>query len=316
MKTPQISLIVSCSSIERQARTFLESIALTQTTEQIELFLVSWEGYDYRHFVSGNFWKVHTVHFTRSEGLNEALAKAVTLASAEIIVFLEDHTRMEGDLVAVLPEIYAQGNYPGVGWVVKVGVRATLISWIGYLMEYAYWGPGTPEGIRTDLIPGHNCSYRRDELLALGEQLPKYLLPELIFQWKLLQEGKQFYFTTKLAVRHYQYATLGPLWMGNFWYAWSLAANRSTLLRWSTFKRIVYIGAILLKPLVRWKVLLSLPRDPSYYPQYLLLRCAVGITIGFVVAALGESCGYLFGYSHKSVMRLNRYELEFDRGAE
>lgn len=316
MNKPQISLIVSCSAVERQVRTFLDNIARTQTTEQIELFLVSWEEYNYQQLVDARYWNVHAINFPRTEGLNQGLAQAVVLSSAPIVVFLEDHTRMEGDLVSVLPKIYAEGHYSGVGWVIKPGNTESLISWMGFLAEYGYWGPGLSEGPRRNLIPGHNCSYLRSELLALGEELSSYLAPELVFQWKLLDEGKQFYFTTSLSMGHFQFVTMQPFWKANFWYSWNLAASRSTKQRWSLFKKLLYAVAIFLKPIVRWKVLLTTPRDHSYYPKSIVLQSAPGITFVFLIASVGESLGYLFGFSRKSVIEVNRYELGFDRGAE
>jgi hypothetical protein len=312
MNQPEISLIVSCSVIPTQVKTFLDRIVETQPVSKIELLLVVWNGCDYLPLVTAPFGAKYQVNFDPQTGLNEARAKAVGMATTDIVVFLEDHTRVEGPWVDELIRLFSQGEYAAIGWTTKPGNMASKVSWAGYLVEYGYWGPGVEQGQKKDILPGHNCAYTRETLLHQHEQLPFLLLSEAILHWRLLREGKKLFFTTDVTLFHYQFLSLSKFLKANFWYGWSFANTRQKVNGWGILRRGFYALAILLKPLVRWKVLLSTPRDKTFFPAGIVWKCSLNITLVYFIASIGEAMGHIFG-AWKSPVFLTRYEVGFDR---
>ncbi len=312
MKQPEITVIVSCSSITKQVKSFLDHVAKTQPVSKIELFLVAWDGYDYLALATAPFGAKYQINFSPNAALSEARAKAVSMATAKIVVFLEDHVRVEGHWVDTLIRIFDDGKYSAVGWTFKPGDVVSKVSWTGFLMEYACWGPGLAKGEAADHLPGHNCAYTLETLLSQGAELASLLRAESILHWRLLKQGKKLFFTTDIALVHWHFLSMSKMLKGNFWYGWNFADTKQKSERWSLLRRWFYAGAIFLKPLVRWKVLLSTPRDKTFYPPGILWKLSLNVTLGYVVASLGEAMGHVFG-TWKAPVILAHYELGFDR---
>lgn len=310
MPKPSISLILACSSIERQVRSAIKYIQQTQAVANVELFLVSWEGYDFSSFAKG-FFSVTTVTFPRTSGLKKGTAEAVRLATADLVVFLEDHTRIEGNWVDRLPQIHREKDADVVGWTVMPFDRTSEASWSGYLVEYGRWGPGVKEGYYA-MVPGHNTSYRRRSLTEFASQLEYYLVSETLFQSRLVRSGKKLYLTTEFTLSHAQFLSASKFYRADFWYGWAYADTRQKTNSWGYGKRMMFAFIIPLKVLIRWGDLLRTPRDPAFFPRWVVLRNTIGITIGFLTGVVGEVCGYLFG-GGKSQLKLTEFEIGFDR---
>lgn len=309
---PHVSVIVSCSVIRDQVRSFLDHIAETQPVTKIELILVAWKGYDYRELVTAPFASIRQVFFDPGSPLGEARARAVEIATAEVVVFLEDHVRFEGRWVDSLVSLFEREKCGVAGWTVKPGPVSTTIVWTGYLAEYGRWGPGVQPGVTVDDVPGHDCAYRRDCLIRQGEALGDLLRAERLLHRQLLEQGEMIYFTTDFAMRHFQFQSVSRLLRINFWYGWNYADVRQTVRQWGFLWRLVFAMAILLKPIARWRILLAARLDKSFAPAGLIWRCSPGITLTFLVASIGESLGHLIG-RWRAPLILSWYELSFDR---
>jgi len=311
MNTPTLSLIISCSTIERQVRSCIEAIRESQPVGTVELFLVSWEGYDYERF-AGGFHSVTSVRFPKTSSLNKARAEAVKMATAEIVVVTEDHARFTGPWVERLPAIFAAHDADAVGWTTIPHNTERSASWAGYLVEYGVWGPGVREG-RMPMLPGHNCSYRRSALMRDPDMLAHYLQAEYFLHTRLVELRRPLYFTTEFTLVHSQFLSLWKFLLGDFWYGWGFGTTRRQGgERWGIGKRIVYALAIPLKIPLRWMILARSPRDPAFFPKGVLWKHSAGITLGYLAGAVGEFCSYVFG-DGQAHRRLTRYEIGFDR---
>ncbi len=310
MKTPSLTLIISCSSVERQARSCIEHIRETQPVDDIELLLVNWEGYDYSVHAQG-FAAVRTVVFPRTGTLKNGLARALRLASAEIVVFLEDHTRIHGKWAERLPQIFKEKGVDAVGWTIVPYDRTSSASWSAYLVEYGLWGPGVREGYYP-MIPGHNSSYRRSALMEFDAQLEYYLQSENLVQAEMARRGKRQYLTNEFTLAHAQFLSSFRYYWADFWYGWGYADTRQKTRSWGYGRRIFYAAIIPVKIFIRWAVLLKTPRDPSFFPKGVVARHAFGITMGYLTGVLGEMGGYLFG-TWKSQLKSTKYEIGYDR---
>jgi hypothetical protein len=311
MPEPQISLVLSCSSVTAQVRSMLEHVVETQPAGRIELILVAWEGLDYEALAKG-FHSVRTLHFHRDTGLNTALTRAIVEATAPIVVFLEDHVRVRGDWVPGLVRIFTEQKCAAVGWTTLPGDLDSNVSWAGYLAEYGLWGPGVREGQARDHLPGHNTAYDRATLLEYHHVLDNLMRAESLLHWRLLEDGRKLYFTTDFVLRHRQFRLARNLYIANFWYGWNFGDARQIARNWGPVQRAIYAGAIILKPWVRWKTLLRTPRTGPEYPRGVLARTWPMISLAFAAGAIGEAFGYVFG-AWRAPARLTEYELGYDR---
>ncbi len=309
---PVITLIVSCSIFPEQLSAFMRRIEESADLEQVELILVARRGHDYRSVARAAFQAVDAVFIDAGATLNAARAQAVRRAHADIILFAEDHGHLHGPWVQHLPSLYRDPAVSAVAWTIRPGNLKTIASWTGFLVEYGWWGPGVPDGTKLSHLPGHNCSYHRSRLMDLDADLEDLLLAEGILHWHLMDQGDTLSFTTGIHSIHYEPCTLRELWLADFWYGWSFAVARQSFNRWGFGRRLLYAAAIWLKPAVRWREILRTPRDAAFFPKAIVWRCALPITITFLIASCGECLGHLFG-RWKAPKELEKYELASDR---
>ena len=84
---------------------------------------------------------------------------------------------------------------------------------------------------------------------------------------------------------------------------------------WWKFLLVALIFALVntfLKPVLRWKMLLNVPRQGAEYPRGVLLKTWPMISLAFVSGAAGEALGYIFG-AWRAPVRLTEYEVGYDR---
>lgn len=310
MTKPAISLILSCSVAERQVRACIEAIQESQPVSTVELFLVHWDGLDYTPLAKG-FFSVATVTFPRTSSLNVARTVAARRATADIVVVMEDHTHITGEWVVRLPVIFAAHNADAVGWTIVPMDRSSHVSWVGYLVEYGIWGPGATDGLQ-EMLPGHNCAYRRSALFRDESLVEDFLQAENFLHTRIREQGGGAYFTTEFTLAHSQFHSFWKFIAGDFLYGWGYAATRTKINNLGPWKRLFYLLAIPLKVPVRWLILLRAPRDPEFFPRGVLWKHSVGITLGYLAGCCGEIFGYLFG-AGQCRRRLTLYEIGFDR---
>lgn len=137
-------------------------------------------------------------------------------------------------------------------------------------------------------ISGHNSSYKREPLLALGEGLSAMLEAESTMQWRLGEEGHSFYFEPLARVRHYNFSRMADsLWL-HFHLGWLFGANR---FRPRDPRRLVYLAGW---PFIAPLRLLRALRDAARVGTQVNLPVLLTL-LGF--NALGEAVGYAIGRS-------------------
>lgn len=312
MAQPSLTVIVSCSRVDHQLRAFLHHIEATQPVDRIELFLIGWEGLDYSKFVTKQFASVTSITLPEDGSFSTAIVKAVQQASTDIIVTLEDHVRLGGKWVEIIPGYFRDPSVGGLGWTVKPFDTKSSQSWSGYLAEYGLWGPGIAAGSTVSVIPGHNTAYRRAFLLEAIELLDLYFLSQWFLNEHLVKIGRKLVFTPDIVLFHMGFLTWRNYLIACFCYGWCFANVRATVKNFTVFHRALYACAMALKPLIRWKVLIQNRRDGDFLPRGILLKYAPGTTLGFLSEAIGESLGYIFGMQHAQQW-LAKYEIGFDR---
>ena len=225
-------------------------------------------------------------------------------ASAPVVAFCEDHCFPAPGWAQALIARHEQ-NWAGVGAVVENANPGSSISWSNLIIEYGDWlAPHDAGPIHH--IGGHNSSYKREVLVALGEVLESKLEAESTMQWELAQTGHRFFLEPEARIFHTNMEMLWASLHGQFSGGRLFAANRCR--GWPLARRGLYCAASPLIPMVRLAKCLSTLRRigclwmlPRLLPSLALLLLANGI---------GEMFGYGLGPG-KSVQSVT--EIEFHR---
>jgi hypothetical protein len=181
-----------------------------------------------------------------------------------------------------------------------------------YIVEYGLWNQGIHDGVTTRAIPGHNTAYRRKDLIETNALLEVFIQAERIFQLHLLGKGTRFFHTTEFTMFHKHFLTWPEYLKSEFWYGWGYAFTRWKTGHWGRPMRLLFCFGILLKPLVRWWILIKESFARKLFPLTTLLKYSPGITLGYFFGAAGECCGYLLG-ARSAALRLTHYEIGYVR---
>lgn len=219
-------------------------------------------------------------------------AQGIRKATAEVVVLAEDHSFPEPEWVANLIEAHQEQSYTAVAPVVHNGNPATLTSWANYLMCFLDWH--APEG--NGLVPagpGHNTSYKRDQLLNYRERLPEMLKSEKLLHTEFGTQGKRIYLWTGAATHHVNISRFASFLSHSFHGGRIFGAGRRV--NWPWWKRIVYAGGFFLVPPLRWGRMYVALNSPAKRARAHFWAATPLLAIGLAVHAFGEAVGYLIG---------------------
>jgi hypothetical protein len=237
---------------------------------------------------------------------NRARVAGIRVARAPIVALAEDHSFPEPAWAEALLARHAEGTWAAVGPVVCNANPATATSWANMLLEYGPWierdAPST-----VSHLPGHNSSYRRDLLLAYGERLERLMEAETILQWNLARDGHRFLLEPAARTHHLNFSRLSSSVALRFNVGRQFASTRCV--EWSPVKRLLYVLASPLIPLVQLRRILALlVRSPS---RRQLLPRVLPVLVGAVtIGGIGEFVGYATGPGSSSSILGG---IEFDR---
>lgn len=231
-----------------------------------------------------------------------ANAAGVRHARGRIVALTEDHCFPEPDWAQALIAAHA-GDASVVGPVVRNANPRTKVSEADFLIGYGPWMEPMPAQCM-DFLPGHNSSYKRDELLALGGRLERLLEAETVLHLAWSAEGRRLVVEPRARVRHVNYSR---------WRSWvpvQVLAGRlfggMRAATWPRRRRMVYAAASPLIPAVRFYRIVRAFLEPGRSLRR-LLRALPALGPGLVLDGIGQGWGYLLGPGD-AMERLSRYE--------
>lgn len=287
-------------------RNIVRSLAAQKGADEIELVLVGTLGPVVHAPADCNsFASVQTVQCADGASIASGNAAGVRAATAPIVVLCEDHCFPQPGWLEALLEAHRKGM-DVVGPAFENANPGNTISWCDFVIGYGpFMHPGRG-GLR-DFLPGHNSSYRRADLIALGEKLEQWLEAETVLHYEFSRQGKALWFEPKARVAHLNFA-LFPAWMevqfhGGRVFGASRVLNSTLVQRW-----IWILGSPLIAPLRFSRIAVLLSRLPG--GKIRLLRIAPMLAIGLAADAAGQFMGYAFGFAN-SLLRVA--ELEANR---
>lgn len=222
----------------------------------------------------------------------QAKAIAVRQARAPIVAFAEEHCYPDPDWAEALLAAYEQ-EWAAVGPVMRNANPATALSWAGFVLNYGCClqaaAPRPAEN-----LPWHNISYRRDVLLAYGDELASMLIAEGLLLDALRAQGHRLCLAPAAQTHHVNISLLSSWVRHTFLGGRLFGALRAEKKRWPLWRRLVYAGGSPLVPLIRLRRLLRLLRRHPLR-RGLKLRLLPAALCGLIPHALGEAMGYAFG---------------------
>ena len=249
MQKPALTVALLTPDDFATIRRTVEHVAAQSNAGEIELLIIASnpEAVRIDESTALRFHSTRVVPADLSTGTGIARARAVREASADVIVFGEDHCFPEPGWAAALLRAHA-GSWAAVGPVVRNANPDTIVSWADLLMGYGPWlTPG--RAMERDHLPGHNCSYKRTPLLELGEDLPVLFEAETALQWKLRSRGHRLFQEPEARIAHTNFDSWGT-WIQVIFHAGRVfAATRAH--EWSLPRRGAFALATPLVPLVR-----------------------------------------------------------------
>ena len=255
---------------------------------------------------SADFYNVQLVPLGRVLPVADANAEGVRRASAPIVVFAEDHAFPDPEWAAALVARHRE-DWAAVGPVVRNANPQSAISWADYLMSYGPWHPHQPGG-PAKMLPGHNSSYKRTVLLALGDDLASALRAESVLHETLRKRGERLYLENLARIAHLNFGHAAVFFRIQFLNGRQFGGCRGEV--WPISRRALYAAAFPLIALVRFFRILRLGVRLPVCPSR--LRIGLSLILGLFIDAAGQAVGYLCG-TGSSGERLTQYEYDRTR---
>ena len=284
--------------------------------EQLELLIIvpSAATLGFRGDELQGFWGVKVLEVGPFNSWSQAMAIGVQAATAEWVVMGEDHSYVGPGWAQAMIEAQ-RGPWAAVGPSIDNANPRTGLSWANLVLNYGLWLAGasriTCGGGCADL-PGHNTSYRRESLLALGDEKLREVLPYNQLHAALRERGLTLHFAPSARVYH-----LNPsLWWVSikvrFVMGRHFGGSRARTGKWSVGRRLLYIVASPLIPVMGLRSVLNDLRQAGRRDiGGARFWCAMGALL--VVAAAGELFGYVIGPGNTSK---SHADAEFKRHEE
>jgi predicted dehydrogenase len=297
--------VISSTTVGYQAiRTTLAHLRQQTVASKIELVMVgpSLESLAAPAEELSEFGAVVRVAIGPVRSIAHANAAGIRRARGRVVALTEDHCFPEPGWAEALLRAHEDG-WSVVGPVLRNGNPGSMVSEADFAIAYGPWM--VPKGREEmQFLSGHNSSYIRDELLALGGRLERLMEAETVLHMEWSAQGRRLGVEPAAVVRHINYS----LWRS--WIKVQLLAGRLfgglRAEGWPRRRHLFFAAASPLIPVVRlWRI----SREYTRFGRSMsgLLRILPALTLGLALDGFGQFLGYLIGPG-EAMQRLTRYE--------
>jgi hypothetical protein len=289
---PEMSVVIVAPDSYATIRKTVSFLRAQTVADRLELIIVAFSSAQLVLDDPGlsDFCEVRVVEIGSVGSIAQAHAAGIREASAPVVVLSEDHSFPEPGWAAALIERHRQ-PWAAVGPVVRNANPDGLITWADFLLGYGTWLDPSPAG-ECNHLPGHNSSYKRAILLSYDAELDRMFEAESILHWDLRAKGHRLYLEPAAKTAHMNFGRFRP-WVPYLVHAGRIfAAARAR--RWGLGRRLFYVGAAPLIPLIRlWRIRAEI-RQPGR-PAHLWPRIMPVLAVGLILDTVGQVLGYAFG---------------------
>ncbi len=234
-------------------------------------------------------------------------ARGVRQARADFVANAEDHCHPEPGWAAGMLAAF-EPNVAAVCPDLRNGNQASRVATADHFVNFAAFKVARAGEDQPDLV-GRNCCYRRQALLALGEELEPLMEVEYNLHARLRRDGWALRFAPEAVALHHDITDLRTALRFHRNFGRLLTARRAAAEHWSGPRIAAHaVGWPLIPALRLWRMRRMLARHrsealrPTVLPTMLLLLTA---------AAVGELLGALGGAGNSAAVVA---ETEFRHG--
>jgi len=300
---PALAAIVVIPDTYETVRRTLRYLQAQTAARQIEVIFVlpsreqcDLDGTELNCFHS---WQVIEVGTIKS--IAHGFAAGIRNANAPVVALTEDHSFPDTNWAEVLIAAHEQ-PWAAVGPSIKNGNPDTMLSWADFYASYGEWSQPIPSGTVCHL-PGHNSSYKRDILLAYGEQLDNLVQAESVLHRYLRARGHQLWLESGTCTSHLNFASWSSWIPAQYYTGRQFAATWAQAWFWS--RRLLFTIASPGIPWVRlWRIQkhIRLAHGIGFF-----IRLLPTLLAGLLVNSLGQMVGYAAGVG-SSIDKVTKYE--------
>jgi GT2 family glycosyltransferase len=307
---PELSVIVVVGCRRARAAGCLGSLLAQDAVDRMEVLLVDCGGDEAAPVEGSDHPAVRVIPMAPGSFFARTRAEGVRQARAPVVAFLEEHARALPGWAAALIAAH-RGPWAGVGAEAHCANPGIGRSDVIALLSYGYWYPPLARG-EVELLPGHNASFKRDALLALGPELERLLTCDLVLHGALRARGGRLAMEPAARFAHLSERGLRSFGRGVFLWYRCYGHLRAREGRWPWWRRLAYLA---LAPAIPFRFLLRYARflrRTRPHQVGLLLRNAHFVLATHTCGAAGQALGLLLGPGDAEA-RFSRYELEAER---
>ena len=286
-------------------RRLMECLLAQTARSEVELVIVGPIGAraELAEGVPDEFAAVRIVEEKSIWPMGAARAAGVRAATAPIVFLGETHSYAHPAFAATLIAAH-DGPWDVIVPGLENGNPDSALSWASFLPDYGTWHRALPPG-ELGSGPTWNVAYKREALLALGDNL-EHALSSGDELWSAFRaQGRKWYHAPDAPLEHVNVSRPRAWAHERYLAGVMVAANRN--LRWSLPRRMAYVLA---SPLIA-VALLSRLRTPlrAVRSRQLPAGTIPALVAGVFIRTLGEAVGYIRGASREDESQMEDYEL-------
>jgi GT2 family glycosyltransferase len=289
-KKPELSIIIASFNARDTIEACLDSLRQQKTERPFEVILVDSSTDGTSEFVRNHYPEVRLITSPDRLHCGDARNRALAIARAEVIAFLDADSYVDAEWVETLIETH-RADCLLAGGIIDNASHTSLAAWAYYFCEYSLWLPARRQRHIREMA-GCCLSFKRSAFDRYGPFIEGTYCSDTAFQWKLRGDGHQVLFTPKIRIYHQAPASFSRFIAHIFEHRRAFARVKSREKRLSTQRCAMEITILPIAPLLLMgATLLRLRRCWRYLPYY--LACSPLLFSGYCVRSLGELVGYL-----------------------
>lgn len=237
--------------------------------------------------------------------VERTFAPGIEAASAPVVALLENHVYPDPQWATAILEAH-KGPWDVVGCIISNANTDTATSIVEHLLSYIFHDDGAPVG-EVERVSRNNTTYKRDALMAFGERLPDSLARDGGMMEELKARGARFYRAGEARLAHLNPSRMGAMLNLRLHSARASSATRARTSGWGPARRMVYVLASPVFPLLRLRALWPRLSRPPIRED--LLRITPLLLLALLVDAVGQAAGFALGEGN-SALKAGRYDLD------
>jgi len=300
---PALAAIVVIPDTYEAVRRTMSYLQAQTAAKQMEVILVvpslEQSGLDKTELACFHSWQV--VEIGPIKSIAHGFAAGIRRAQAPVVALTEDHSFPKANWAQVLIAAHEQ-PWAAVGPSIKNGNPDTVLSWADFYASYSEWAQPVSSGTMRHL-PGHNSSYKRDVLLAYGEQLDSLMQAESVLHRYLRARGYQLWLESSTYTSHSNFTAWTPWIKAQYHAGRQFAATWAQ--PWSWLRRLLFtIGSPGIPWLRLWRIQKQIRRAQA---AGFFIRLLPMLLAGLLVNGLGQMVGYAAGVGD-SIEKVTEHE--------